>query len=212
MRSRWLGLAAALVAALASAVLWRHLPPEVVTHWNLRGEPDGWSSRTFAALFGPLVILAVTLLFQVVPRIDPRRANYAKFIDVYWFVANGVILFITVLHLILLSAGIGAPVGAPRLLAGLLAVLMIVLGNLLGRIRPNWFIGVRTPWTLESAEVWRKTHRAAAWLFVLAGVATGLAVLIPSANPLRVSVVAVIVAAVASAGLSLVLWLKENRT
>jgi uncharacterized membrane protein len=84
MRSRRLGVAATLLTAVASGLLWSRLPPEVVTHWNLRGEPDGWMSRGAAALLGPALVLVFTGIAQVLPTIDPRRENYARFSSAYW--------------------------------------------------------------------------------------------------------------------------------
>jgi uncharacterized membrane protein len=212
MRSRWLGIVVALAAAIVSIAFWSKLPPEVVTHWTLLGKGDGSSSRAWAALAGPGIILGLTLLFQIVPRIDPRRENYAKFRDVYWLVVNGLLLCLLVLHLAILASGAGAAVSVQRVSAGCLAVLMLVLGNSLGRIRPNWFMGVRTPWTLDSPEVWRRTHRVAAWLLVGAGVVTGGAALIPRVNPLGIGMGAVIVMAVVSVVLSYVFSLQERRS
>jgi len=212
MRSRWLGIVAALAAAIVSAAFWSKLPPEVVTHWNLLGKADGSSSRAWAALAGPGIILVLTLLFQVVPRIDPRRENYDKFREVYWLVVNGLLLCLLVFHLAILASGAGAAVSVQRVSAGCLAVLMLVLGNSLGRIRPNWFMGVRTPWTLESPEVWRRTHRVAAWLLVGAGVVTGTAALIRGVNPLGIGLGAVMVMAVVSIVVSYFFWLQERRS
>jgi len=212
MRSRWLGIAAALLAVIISIVLWPKLPPELVTHWNPRGDPDGSSSRVWAVVAGPAIILGLTLLLQVLPRIDPWRENYARFADLYWLVMNGLLLCVLVLHVAVLAAGAGAGVSVQRVSAGGLAVLMLVLGNSMGRLRRNWFMGVRTPWTLDSPDVWRRTHRVAAWLFVGAGILTGGAALIPRINPLVVGFVAVIVAALGSAALSLVFWLQERRS
>ena len=212
MRSRWLGIVAALAAAIVSAAFWSKLPPEVVTHWNLLGKANGSSSRAWAALAGPGIILGLTLLFQVVPRIDPRRENYDKFREVYWLVVNGLLLCLLVFHLAILASGAGAAVSVQRVSAGCLAVLMLVLGNSLGRIRPNWFMGVRTPWTLESPEVWRRTHRVAAWLLVGAGVVTGTAALIRGVNPLGIGLGAVMVMAVVSIVVSYFFWLQERRS
>jgi uncharacterized membrane protein len=212
MRSRWLGIVAALAAAIVSIALWSRLPPEVVTHWNLLGKANGSSSRAWAALAGPGIILGLTLLFQVVPRIDPRRENYDKFHEVYWLVVNGFVLCLLVLHLAILAAGTGAVVSVQRVMAGCLAVLMLVLGNSLGRIRPNWFMGVRTPWTLDNPEVWRRTHRVAAWLLVGAGVVTGAAALVRGVNPLGIGLGAVMAMAVVSIVVSYVFWLQERRS
>jgi uncharacterized membrane protein len=211
VRNRWLGVWTLIVICAVSALLWFQLPERVVTHWNAGGMPDGWSSRTTAVLIGPGAIAVLTLVFQLLPFIDPRRANYPKFRDVYWLVANTFVLFVAVLHLAVLGSAVGARIDVLKVLAAALAGLLILLGNFFGRIQPNWFLGVRTPWTLDNPDVWRKTHRVAAWLLVLAGVATAAALVIPGVRPLSVALGGVVVAAVGSVVLSLVFWLKEKR-
>lgn len=211
MRKRWLGLWVLLAVTAVSAVLWPFLPERVVTHWNAAGVADGWSSRTTAVLLGPGGIAALVVVFHLLPRIDPRRANYPRFQDVYWLVANSLVLFVAVLHLAVLGAAAGARIDVLRVIAAAVAVLMIVLGNFFGRIQPNWFMGIRTPWTLDNPEVWRKTHRVAAWLFVLAGVATAAGLVMPGVQPLWVAFGGAMVAALGSVLLSLVFWLKEKR-
>ena len=212
MRSRWLGVGAVLAAALLSVVFWSRLPEQVPTHWNLRGEPNDWSSRGWAVLFGPGLMLGVVMLGHVLPRIDPRRRNYPAFQRVYWLVINSVILLIFLVHAIMLGSAAGMDFRVPHVLAFGIALLLIVFGNYMGRIRPNWFMGIRTPWTLDSEAVWRKTHRLAGWLFVAAGVIAGLAVFVPVGDPLVVVLVTTMAAAIVPAVLSLVFWLRERRS
>jgi uncharacterized membrane protein len=212
MRNRWLGVWVFGAVTVVSVLLWPLLPDRVITHWNAAGVADGWSSRTTAILIGPGAIAALILVFQILPSIDPRRANYPKFRDVYWLVANMLVLFVAMLHLAVLGSAAGARIDVLKVLAAAVAVLLIVLGNFFGRIQPNWFLGVRTPWTLDNPEVWRKTHRVAAWLFVLSGLATGVAILIPGVEALWVAFAGTMVAALGSVLLSLVFWLKEKRT
>jgi len=87
----------------------------------------------------------------------------------------------------------------------------IVLGNYLGRVEPNWFIGIRTPWTLESETVWRKTHRIAAWFFVLGGVIVVASALVPGVETEMAFVATLVLAAAVPAALSYILWWREQR-
>jgi uncharacterized membrane protein len=170
MRKRWFGLVLVAVALALSLWAYPRLPETVPTHWNLRGEADGYSSRLVAVLGVPAGLLALALLFQILPRIDPRGANYAKFRDTYWLLVNGVLGLLLALHVLVLAIGMGAGVNVNRAIAVGGGLLLMLVGNYLGRVEPNWFLGVRTPWTLSSETVWRKTHRTAAWLFVAGGV------------------------------------------
>ena len=211
MRNRWFGFGLAVLAAVASVLVFDRLPPEVTTHWNFRGQPDGWSSRTTAALFGPLAILGLTVIVWVLPIIDPKRENYPKFAAVFGLLVNVLIVFLLVVHLALLANGAGAPVDMMRVLGVSIGVMLVVAGNYLGRLRPNWFVGIRTPWTLSSEEVWRKTHRIGGWLFVAAGLITLLVVWIPGTRALYTGFIATMVAAAGSAGLSLIFWMQEKK-
>jgi uncharacterized membrane protein len=212
MRSRWIAIGAGVVASLASIVLWSRLPADVAIHWTLRGDADGHTSRAVAAILGPAMVCALAVAFHVFPRIDPRRENYAKFADVYALLMNALIVFIAMLHVATLASAAGLPFDMARVLSGTLAAFMIVFGNSLGRLRQNWFLGIRTPWTLEHPMVWRKTHRFAGWLFVTAGVVTALATALPSLNPMTMAGVTTIAAAAGSVLASFVFWLRERRT
>lgn len=211
MRKRWLGFGLTVLAAAAGVLVFNRLPPQVATHWGVQGAPDGWSSRTSTVLFGPIAILAMTLILWALPAIDPKRENYAKFATVFRLLVNVGITFVFVVHLAVLANGAGAPVNVVRVLGASIGVLLIIVGNYLGRLRPNWFFGIRTPWTLSSEEVWRKTHRVGGWLFVLAGLVSFVMAWVPGTRSLYVGFVATMIAAVSSAALSLVFWLAEKR-
>src|SRR2546421_3048683 len=170
MRSRWFGLVIAALAVAISISAYPRLPPTVATHWNLRGTPDGFSSRGLAVAIMPLLIVAMTGLFNVLPKIDPRRENYARFLTSYWLIANAVIVFMLVAHAMIIASGLGFSVRVDRLMPVGVGLLFVFLGNYLTRVEPNWFVGIRTPWTLSSDTVWRKTHRTGGVTFVIAGI------------------------------------------
>jgi uncharacterized membrane protein len=210
MRKRWLGFVVAALAALLSVWAYPQLPPRIATHWNIAGQPNGYSSRAFAALLLPLMILGVALLFQVLPKLDPRRDNYAKFADTYWLLANSATVFLLAVHGVVIAHGLGRPVSVQRLMPIALGLLFVVVGTYLTRVEPNWFVGIRTPWTLSSEAVWRKTHRTAGRVFVVGG----FAVIAESLLPPLISGLAVagtlLVLAVAPIVQSYVLWRREQ--
>jgi len=210
MRSRWFGLVIAVVAAGISIWAYPQLPPTVATHWNLRGVADGFSSRLMAVSIMPLVIIAMTGVFNVLPRLDPRRANYSKFIGTYWLIANAVILFILIGHGMIVATGLGYPVKIGRTMPIGVGLLFIVLGNYLTRVEPNWFVGIRTPWTLSSDTVWRKTHRTGGWLMVLGGIVIAACAFFPPRAFLPLFIAAVLIMAVIPIVQSYVLWKREQ--
>lgn len=212
MRNRWLGFVVVLLVLVAGWLAYPHLPPRVPTHWNFRGEVDGYSSRFVATFVFPFVMLGLAALFQVLPKIDPRRTNYAKFSDTYWLIVNGILIFCGIVEALVLANGLGAPVSIGRILPIGIGFLMIVIGNVLGRVQPNWFVGIRTPWTLSSDEIWRKTHRLGGRLFVIGGFLFILSALLPGALGLPTVIVLVMVLVLIPVLYSLYLWLRERPT
>lgn len=211
MRNRWIGFIVAAVTLGAAIWAYPQLPARVATHWNLHGEPDGYSGRFVGAFVFPLVILGVALVVQILPKIDPKGKNYLKFNDTYWLLINGVLIFMGVMHLAVLGNAIGAPVSVQRVMPVALGFLFVMVGNYLSRVQPNWFIGIRTPWTLSSDTVWRKTHRLGGWVFVIAGLLFMVSAVLP--NSVRATVpltIVIIVLAVIPVLYSLYLWMRER--
>jgi uncharacterized membrane protein len=210
MRSRWFGLVVAVLAAAASVWVYSRLPPMVATHWNLQGVPDGYSSRFWAAAIMPLLTLALTGIFNVLPRVDPRGQNYARFLSSYWLIANAVLAFSGLAHALILANGLGYTVHVDRLLPVGIGLLFAFLGNYLTRVEPNWFIGVRTPWTLSSDAVWRRVHRTAGWLFVIAGLVIAAGAFAPRRTFMSIFIAAIVAATGVPVVQSYVLWKREQ--
>jgi immunity protein, SdpI family len=210
MRSRWFGLVIAVAALAISVWTYSSLPPTVATHWNLRGTPDGFSSRFVAVAIGPVIIVGITLLFNLLPKIDPRRENYARFLSTYWLFANAVIVFLLIPHGMVIATGLGYSVRIDRLMPLFIGLLFVVIGNYLTRVEPNWFVGIRTPWTLSSDTVWRKTHRTGGWLMVIGGIALATGGFLPRSALLPLLIGTIVVVAVIPIVQSYVLWKREQ--
>lgn len=148
---------------------WPQLPAQVATHWGVNGEPNGWSSPAFAAFLMPGMMALLALVFAAVPNIDPLKKNYEFHGSVYFLLVHVIIGFLGIIQVLILGAALGWPLDIRAAIAVLLGALFVFMGNLLPRIRPNWFMGIRTPWTLSSEQVWRKTHRVGGYAFTLAG-------------------------------------------
>ena len=210
MRSRWFGLVIAALAVAGSIWAYPRLPPTVATHWSLRGTPDGFSSRGWAIAIIPLVIVVMTALFNVLPKVDPRRENYAKFLGTYWLIANAVIAFMLIAHAMIIASGLGFFVRVDRLMPVGIGLLFVFLGNYLTRVEPNWFVGIRTPWTLSSDAVWRKTHRTGGWLMVIGGLVLVVGAFLPHGAFLPLLVATVVMVALIPIVQSYVLWKREQ--
>jgi uncharacterized membrane protein len=153
----------------ATAWAWPQLPERLPIHWNIHGEVDGWGNKFMGVLFMPLVVLGMYLLMLLLPLVDPGKANYQNFQKVYGIIRIVFVAYMAAIYAATLFAAFGHSINMTSVILPLVGVLFIVLGNFLGKIRPNWFVGVRTPWTLSSQLSWDKTHRLAGWLFIVMG-------------------------------------------
>ena len=179
--TRWywvFGLLLVIVGFAAAASMYSELPDPMPSHWDMKGQIDGTMPKPWGPYLFPGMMLVVWALFAVLPRISPRGFEMDTFTRA-WGILNvtalGFMLFIEIL--VLRAARDGATLSPRPIIVGI-GVLIAVLGNFLGKVTRNFFAGIRTPWTLANEEVWLRTHRLAAKLFVLAGlvvVVAGLA-------------------------------------
>jgi uncharacterized membrane protein len=165
-------LLGAMLALLA--VTWPLAPDRIPTHWNAAGEVDRWGSRATGLLLLPLAALGLYLLLLFAPRIDPGRANYTSFPGTYLVIRTSVLGLFAVfyaatclpIHGVAVSMQVVAPLAV--------GALFVVLGSVMGKIRPNHLVGIRTPWTLSSKASWVRTHRLGGWLFIAVGLGFGV--------------------------------------
>ncbi|MGB4482770.1 MAG: SdpI family protein [bacterium] len=169
LRQDWPLVALIATTFLVGAALYPHLPEQVPGHWNVAGEVDRYISRFWGAFLGPLVSLGVYLLMVLLPALDPRQQNYGKFGSSYRVLRLAIPAVLIIIYLVSLAAALDSQINVGMVVQALVSILFIIIGNVMGRIRPTFFVGIRTPWTLADDEVWRKTHRLAAPLWVLAG-------------------------------------------
>lgn len=164
----WLTLAGMFALA---AVTWPGAPDRIPVHWNLHQQVDRYAGR-FEGLFGvPLLTLGLYVLMLIVPRIDPGRANYPAFLGAFTTLRHALVAFMAVLYAVMHLWIRGVEVRMNTVMPLLMGALFIVVGNLLGKLRPNWFVGIRTPWTLSSKDAWVRAHHTGGWVFIVAGLA-----------------------------------------
>jgi uncharacterized membrane protein len=207
---KWLAPCLIALTVVASALVYPHLPERVPVHWGLNGQVDRYGHRLEAVAVLPIVMLASWLLWRFLPRIDPRRSNYAKFADTYDLFVNSLVAVLAVMQGAMLAATLGYRVSMDRVVPGLVGILLIILGNALPRARPNWWFGIRTPWTLSNDRVWMRTHRLGGYLMAIAGLLMVGAALVQAAWALVVAFVAVLAAGFGSVVYSYFAWRQET--
>ena len=194
------------VLILVGVFLWLYpsMPPLVATHWNAQGQVNGYMSPLVAVATPIALLIVLALLTVALPAVSPRHYEIKPFAAVFGLVmvAAQALVFVAALGILLNAAG--HSVRMPLVAQLSIGMLLMVLGNYMGKLRKNFFIGIRTPWTLTNGEVWARTHRMAGWLFVFAGVLTMAAAILGA--PLWVSIAIVLAAALIPCVYSLVIY------
>lgn len=159
-----------LLSLLAGLLLWNRLPDQMASHWNAKDLVDGYMPKLQGVFMMPLMLLGMFLLFSIIPNIDPLKANIAQFREIFNLFIVLIFLFIEYVWALTLRWNLGDTnfkMSAAMLPA--MGLLFIFIGYMLRKARRNFFIGIRTPWTLSSDRVWEKTHRLGSALFILSG-------------------------------------------
>jgi uncharacterized membrane protein len=207
---KWYPLLLALVGVVMSAAVYRRLPDSMAVHWNLDGNPNGWMPRALGASFGPVFLLLLWGLLRLVPRIDPRAENYARFGDAYETIVAASLVLVLVCHGIVLAVALGYHVSVARIVPALVGALFVVIGNMMPLVRPNWWFGIRTPWTLSNDRVWARTHRLAGYCMTAGGLVMIVAALaLPAPLGVPILLAAAVAATIGPALYSYLTWKRE---
>lgn len=194
-----------------SAYGWANIPEDmmIARHWGLNGEVDGFSPRNHVLIGMPLLGAILAVFFAMVPRIDPRAANVERSRGLLFAGWLGSLALLTVMHaaIIFPAANGEADPGLPGLTLYAVSLLIIIIGNFTAKSRSNFFLGVRTPWTLSSEHAWIAANRTAGWLFVLTGfLAAATGIIYDYATGFKLLTVGVISAALVSVAVSYFAW------
>lgn len=164
-------LALVAIAVIAGALLWNQLPELMASHWNVNNEVDGYIPKFSGVFMMPLVTLGMFALFLVLPNIDPLKANIAQFRGAFNLFILLITVFMLYAHGLTLAWNLGYQnFDMGRAMIPFLGILFMFIGYMLRQAKRNFFIGIRTPWTLSSDTVWEKTHRLGSVLFMASGV------------------------------------------
>lgn len=167
---RELPLLLMIIAAFAvSAYFYPMLPDKIPTHWNFKGEINGYSNKLSGALIMPIINLFMYVMFLFLPVLDPKKENYKLFESTYIYFRYLFHIFFICMHIMIIAAALGYMVNTGRLVMLGVSLLFMLMGNVMGRLKHNYFVGIKTPWTLANEEVWTRTHRLAAKLWTAGG-------------------------------------------
>ncbi len=170
----WVAIGLTALAALASVVLYPSMPEQVPIHWNIRGEIDGYGAKSWALFLCPGLMALLIGMFAILPWLSPKHFEVTTFRSTYLWLMILLTVLVGYIHALTLLAGLGWHFPMDRVLVGGMFLFFAMLGNVLGKVRCNFWVGIRVPWTLASERVWNDTHRLAAWLWVAGGLLGGV--------------------------------------
>lgn len=167
------------VSFLIGAYLQPTMPEKMASHWDASGNVNGYSPKFWALFLMPVISAILFLAFMLIPKIDPLKENIERFrgyFDVFMLLLFGFLLY---LYMLTLAWNLGYRFNILQLLAPAFGLIIYYAGVMMENAKQNWFIGVRTPWTLSSESVWNKTNRLAGRFFKVAGILAALGTILP---------------------------------
>lgn len=168
-----------IFSALIGLALYPQLPQEAPSHWSTKGVIDAWFGKNLAVIFFPLLILLIYLSTTFLFFFDPLKKNYLKFVDSYFWFRTILVIFLSLLYLFSLTEALRGEMNIIYFIIPAISIFIIYIGLFLPTVERNYFIGIRTPWTLHSTEVWNRTHKFSGKVFVIAGIISFFTILIP---------------------------------
>ena len=175
LKNDWLIWIFLIIPFVFIAIYWNQFPDKIPTHFNFDGEPDDYSDKVQGLLLLPIINLLMYFIFILLPLIDPSRKNYGLFQDKFKIIRIVLHLFFAFVFFLMAIYALGYQFNMSLLIIYGVLILFLIIGNYLGNVRHNYFIGIRTPWTLANEDVWAKTHRLAAKIWVGATLITMVA-------------------------------------
>jgi uncharacterized membrane protein len=161
-------IAIILIPFIYLGYIWNTLPEKVPIHWNSHGEINGWGSKSSLIIIPLLLPLLTYVIFRIAPLIDPKR-KLMNADQKFYKLRLGITLIMSIMALFTLYSAKNQSLSSPNTVFMLIGLLYAIIGNYFPSVKPNYFIGVKTPWTLENETVWRKTHQLAGKLWFPAG-------------------------------------------
>lgn len=177
-RDTWMMIMSIVLYALTFLV-YKQLPEQVISKFNAAGEPSRTMGKGYFYLLYGVISVCIPLTMKLSRMMDPRKANYMKFESTFQLFRFTTTIFLHFIFWAGIAYNLGYPVSMPRIIMLALGLLWLILGNRMGQVRFNYFIGVRTPWTLANEAVWRRTHRFAGYCWVVTGILFLIGLFIP---------------------------------
>jgi len=212
IKNEWFSWLTIIIAAIVGWWAYPQLPLKVPSHWGISGQVDGWTTPLGHALGVPAMMLGLYILFLLIPILEPRRKNFQESFGFYQMIRNFMMAFLLFLFLITTWTGVtGQPLRIDVIVPMAVGVLFILIGNYLHQIKSNFFMGIRTPWTLSSDTVWKKTHHLGGYMFVIGGLLFFTTPLWPTPLNFCIPMLGILLAALVPIVYSYILFRQEQK-
>jgi uncharacterized membrane protein len=156
-----------------------NLPDKIAIHFGTSGEPDAYTDKLTGLIFIPAIYSVLFLLFRYLPEIDPLGDNIEEFRESFEMGTSAILVFIAYIQILIVLWNLEASFSISQAVAPAVGFLFYIVGEMISEAEQNWFIGIRTPWTLSSEEVWRRTHARIAPMFKVSGLIALAALVFP---------------------------------
>lgn len=169
-----------ILSFIGTIIAYFYLPEQIIGQWNINGEPGRYDPKYTILIIG-LLPLALLIMFEYIPKIDPKKDNYQKHEKAYAIIKYMTILFLITINWIVIAINFNAPININLSIGLFMGILFLFIGNYMPQFRQNYFVGIKTPWTLANETVWKKTHQFGGYQFIISGILFILAGLINNA-------------------------------
>ncbi|MFH2013348.1 MAG: DUF1648 domain-containing protein [Patescibacteria group bacterium] len=169
-----------IISFLAGIYLYDFMPEKIASHWNAKGQVDEYMSKFWGLFLMPIVCIGVFFLLLIIPKIDPLKKNvdkFRKYFDSFIFL---IVLFLVYIYALTIIWNLNIEFDMNKSILPAIGLLFFYSGVLIGHAKRNWFIGIRTPWTLSSDIAWDKTHKLGGVLFKIAGILAFVGLIFPN--------------------------------
>ncbi len=201
----------AILPAVILLLVYNSLPEQVPMNYSFSGEVNSYGSKNEMWLF-PGINIFLAILFYVLPKIDPKRNNYKKFGKFYVGTKLVTLLFFNIIFVLMVGIAIYPDMVKMNLfiLVGV-GLLFVFIGNYIPQAKQNFFVGIRTPWTLSSENVWIKTHRIGGYCFIISGLIIAICAFLPEVIGITLFIISVVIASFIPIVMSYIYYKKENK-
>ncbi len=203
-RYDYITIAVIIAMFVTTLLVWQRVPDSLPVHWNAAGEIDRYGSKVEGLLLLPMIAIGMYLLILFLPKIDPKRKDQDPMLLSFFALIST--LPLVVIYFTTVAIALGYDIALPRVLTFTIGVMFLLLGNIMPKVQSNWFIGIKTPWTLESEHSWFMTHRLAGWMMSIGGLLAMVSSFVFPIQWLMIPIIALVVVTLLLIPYSYIAW------